>query len=60
MQTIGPQACQALPGFHAITDCDATSQFSGIGKKTAWQVFEICLTLLRMLGTGSLTKKVVA
>ena len=60
MQSIGPQACQALPGFHAITGCDTTSQFSGIGKKAAWRVFESCPTLLRMLGKESLTERVVA
>ena len=28
--------------FHSITGCDATSQFTGIGKKTAWRVFQQC------------------
>ncbi len=28
-----------LLAFHAITGCDTTSQFTGIGKRTAWKVF---------------------
>ena len=31
----GPHLCDALPGLHAFTGCDATSAFSGKGKKTA-------------------------
>ena len=29
-----------LLAFHAITRCDSVSQFSGHGKKKAWQVFQ--------------------
>ena len=30
--------CRCLPSFHALTGCDSTSAFSGIGKKKAWKV----------------------
>eukprot|EP00058_Branchiostoma_floridae_P011619 XP_002597107.1 hypothetical protein BRAFLDRAFT_76362 [Branchiostoma floridae] len=39
-QTLGPQKSLALPVFHAFTGCDTVSQFSHIGKKTAWKVWE--------------------
>ena len=34
-QSLGEQTSQALP-FYAFTGCDATSQFHGKGKKSAW------------------------
>ena len=35
-----PQSVKAnILGFHAVTGCDTTSAFSGIGKKTCWKVF---------------------
>eukprot|EP00058_Branchiostoma_floridae_P009808 XP_002595296.1 hypothetical protein BRAFLDRAFT_128105 [Branchiostoma floridae] len=37
-QSLGPQLCQALPAFHAITGCDSTGSFHGIGKKKALSV----------------------
>ena len=47
---IGPDTSRALPPFHAFTGCDSTSQFFGIGKKTAWKVWkgfpELTKTLL--------------
>lgn len=33
-----PLLLQCLPAFHAITGCDTTSSFFGIGKKSAWDV----------------------
>lgn len=30
---------RGLLTFHAITDCDTTSQFANIGKKTAYKLF---------------------
>ena len=33
MMKIGPEKSQGLPIFHALTDCDTVSSFSGIGKK---------------------------
>ena len=39
-QAIGSSLCSSLPGFHALTGCDSTSSFYGIGKKKAWNVIE--------------------
>jgi hypothetical protein len=44
-----------LVAFHAITGCDTVSQFSGIGKKTAWKVF-LHAELLDNLGIGDYTE----
>ena len=42
---------KSLLAFHAITGCDTTNQFAGIGKQSAWKAFEGCsLELLRHLG----------
>jgi hypothetical protein len=30
----GPLVCKLLPAMHALTGCDTTSSFFGIGKKT--------------------------
>lgn len=48
-----------LLAFHAITGCDSVSQFSGHGKKTAWQVFEQHHTDLTGLGKGPFTEDLV-
>jgi len=42
-----------LLAFHSVTGCDTTSQFTGIGKKTAWKVFKQCPQLLHQLGHES-------
>jgi len=39
-----------LLAFHVITGCDTTSQFTGIGKRTAWKVFQQCPHLLHNFG----------
>ena len=39
-----------LLAFHAITGCDTTSQFTGIGKKSAWKVYQQFPHLLHQLG----------
>ena len=39
-----------LLAFHATTGCDTTSQFTGIGKRTAWKVFQQCPHLLHNFG----------
>lgn len=36
--SLGQPLCKCLPSFHALTGCDSTSAFSGIGKKKAWKV----------------------
>ena len=38
--TLGPDTSSVLPLFHALSGCDTTSQFFGIGKKTAWKVWQ--------------------
>jgi len=35
--TLGESKSRAIPVFHTFTGCDCTSQFCGIGKKTAWR-----------------------
>ena len=37
-------------GFHAMTGCDTTSSFSGIGKKTCWKQYLETPKLLQSLG----------
>lgn len=34
---IGPLVCNILPAVHALTGCDTTSSFLGIGKKTVYK-----------------------
>ena len=36
-----PRICATLPVFHALTGCDTVSAFSGRGKKTAWNTWEV-------------------
>ena len=38
---LGESKSRALPVFHVFTGCDCTSQFCGIGKKTAWRAWEL-------------------
>ena len=35
---LGKNVCKSLPGFHAVTGCDSTSSFAGIGKKKAFKI----------------------
>ncbi|XP_065197855.1 uncharacterized protein LOC135829379 [Sycon ciliatum] len=37
---LGPELCQALPGFHAFTGCDSTSAFAYRGKKAALKILQ--------------------
>ena len=37
---LGPLICNALPGFHAVTGCDAVSVFSGKGKGKTFAVLQ--------------------
>ena len=39
-------------GFHALTGCDTTSSFSGIGKKTCWKQYLEAPKLLQSIGRG--------
>ncbi|KAL8621266.1 hypothetical protein ACOMHN_008091 [Nucella lapillus] len=47
---ITDQQRESLLAFHAITGSDSTSQFAGIGKKSAWNVFLDNPHLLQRLG----------
>ena len=38
-QNLSNRVLKALLAFHALTGCDTTSAFSGIGKKKPWNVF---------------------
>ena len=38
---LGVEKCLALPMFHAFTGCDTVSSFSGKGKKTAWETWNV-------------------
>jgi hypothetical protein len=38
---LGENKAKALTMFHAITGCDTTSFFSGKGKKTSWDVWDV-------------------
>lgn len=38
-QILGPQKCEVLPLFHALTGCDVVSAMFGIGKRTAWNAW---------------------
>ena len=45
---------ESLLAFHALTGCDTTSQFAGIGKKSVWTVFVKHHDLLKYLGEESI------
>ena len=55
-QNLSVEQLDTLLSFHAVTDCDSVSQFSGHRKKTAWQVFQQHHT---DLGKGPLTDHIV-
>ena len=38
---VGLDKCLALPMFHAFTGCDPVSCFSGRGKRTAWDTWNM-------------------
>jgi hypothetical protein len=37
---LGPDRCEALPFFHAVTGCDTVSSFAGRGKPTAFETWK--------------------
>ena len=49
---LGAEKCAAITFFHAFTGCDVTSSMAGIGKKTAWNVWnsfpEVTSTMIRL------------
>ncbi|KAK3742923.1 hypothetical protein QZH41_015294 [Actinostola sp. cb2023] len=46
---LGQERSRALPLFHAITGCDTVSFFAGRGKKTAWEIWNVCPDLTNVL-----------
>ena len=38
---------KSTSSFHAVTSCDTAPQFVGIGKVSAWKIFESCPKLLQ-------------
>ena len=40
VETIGHEIRSSLPVFHAMTESDTVSPFSGRGKKTAWNTWQ--------------------
>ena len=38
---LGVEKYKALPGFHAYTGCDTTSQFRSKGKKSCWEAWKV-------------------
>ena len=50
---LGQEKCLALPVFHALTDCDTVSSFSGKGKRSAWETWmaypEVTETFLALM-----------
>ena len=52
--TLPEEKRKSLLAFHALTGCDTTSQFVGIGKQKAWKAFDgPSVRLLEHLGEGS-------
>ena len=47
---ISEEKRSSLLAFHAITGCDTTSPFAGIGKQSTWRTFATCPRLLERLG----------
>lgn len=50
---------KCLPAFHALTGCDTTSQFTGLGKRSCWKVFLTNCKLLEQLGVEKHLSEVV-
>ena len=44
---------KSILAFHAITGCDTTSQFYGVGKASAWKLFKDAPGLLEHIGEES-------
>ena len=45
----GATFCMSLPVLHALTGCDSTSSFTGIGKKTAFKILQTKTSELQSL-----------
>ena len=49
-----------LPAFHAVTGCDAVSQFSGYGKTLTWRAYQKHFALLQGLGIDELSEETIS
>ena len=47
---LGEEKCRALTFFHAFTGCDTVSVFSGKGKKSAFDLWNICPSVTAIFG----------
>jgi hypothetical protein len=56
---LGEKARASLLAFHALTGCDTTSQFAGIGKKSAWNEYVKYPQLLEQFGEDQFPDEVV-
>ena len=62
-KTLGRQKCKALLFFHAFTGSDTTSFFKGIGKKKAWEAWNVMpemTTIFARLGSKGVNSTVSA
>ena len=41
-RSVGPEKDRGITLFHAFTGCDVVSAFRGKGKKSAWQIWDMC------------------
>ena len=46
-KALGKLKAEALPVFHAFTECDTVSSFNGIGRKKAWETWKVLLSLTK-------------
>ena len=56
---LGDDWCKGLLFMHAFSGCDTVSSFSGIGKKTAWDVWRSLPNLTALFGRLSQTPQEV-
>ncbi len=47
---LDPAVIHNILGFHALTGCDTTSSFHGIGKMSCWKKYSECPELLEAVG----------
>ena len=55
---IGPIIAESLLGFHALTGCDTTGNFTGKGKVTCWNTLKAARpNVIRVFGQLGKTNK---
>ena len=50
---LGPNRCQGLPFFHALTGCDTVLSYGGRGKKKAWETWKACAEVTEVIAVFS-------